>query len=147
MQNESPHTKCTLFLGWIRKNIVHEVPIIGHTLSERTWDAFQHDMKHFFGMLLGMAAMMAIPMLTETSMAMSASTPIPEHQDKIADLSKKFILMTCYMYVGMFIGGVLFNVGKTALNACKSTPSSALEESDINDLDNGLLNDSIGYAT
>ena len=62
MQNESNRTKCTLFLGWIRKNVVHEVPIIGHTLSERTWSAFQHDMKHFFGMLLGMAAMMAIPM-------------------------------------------------------------------------------------
>lgn len=141
-----PNEKCTLFLGWVRENVVREVPIIGHTLSDRTWSAFQHDMKHFFGMLLGMAAMMTIPMpmtmSTKTPMAMQASTAVPEHKDNTAELLQKFTLMTLYMYVGMFIGGVLFNIGKKALSACKATPSSTLQESDINDLDSGLLNNS-----
>ena len=94
MHAESNHAKCTLFLGWVRKNVVHEVPIIGHTLSERTWSAFQHDMKHFFSMLVEMVAMMAIPMLetmtTQTSIptAMPNSTATPEHKDKIAKLAK-----------------------------------------------------------
>ena len=152
MQDESNRTETALCLSWFKNNVVHEIPIIGHTLSERTWPAFQHDMKHFFSMLVGMVAMMAIPMPMEMSKktplmsSMTNSTQMPEHQENISELARKFFFMTLYMYVGMFVGGVLFNLGKTALSACKATPSSEVEERDINDLDRGLTNNSISYA-
>ena len=154
MQGELNQTKSALLLNWFKKNIAHEAPIIGHTLSERTWSAFQHDMKHFFSMLVGMVAMMAIPMPMEMSkktpsmspMTNSTQMPMSEHQENIAELALKFFFMTLYMYVGMFVGGVVFNLGKTALSACKATPSSEPEESDINDPHRGLLNYSVGFV-
>lgn len=137
MQDESNRTKSAMCLGWLKNNVVRETPVIGHILTERTWDAFHHDMKHLFSMLVGMAAMMVIPM----PMIMS------KNENKDIELVQKFLLMTLYMYAGMFIGGVVFNIAKSGLSLCKSVPAvSAPQENDISEHEERFLNGSIGYA-
>lgn len=110
MQSDQKPTTSAMCLSWLGKNVVHEIPIVGHTLTERSWAAFEHDMKHFFSMLVGMVAMMEIPM----------PLPMTEHEHKAAQFAQTFIFMLLYMYIGMFVGSVFFNVGKTGLSFCKA---------------------------
>lgn len=134
-QDELNHTKGEQCLGWLRKNVIKEIPIVGHTLAERSWSALQHDMKHFFSMLVGMAAMMAMPM------------QMSKHENKEVELLQKFLLMTLYMYAGMFVGGIIFNSTASLIGLCKVAPAdSDIQENTINEHAEGLLNDSVRYA-
>ena len=128
MKNIPNATAREKFADWLKNNIVHDIPVLGHTLTARSWRAFEHDMKHFFSMLLGMAAMLAIPM------------PMAEREHKGGQLAQEFIFMMLYMYIGMFIGSLVFNLGKTSLSYCKAVLYPAQIEADIEN--QGLLSKS-----
>ena len=93
---------CSCSARWLAKNVVREIPAIGHTLVGRNCAAFVHDMKHLTGMMVGMLLMMLVPL------PMGSSSLTPAESALLFLL--QYLIALVLMYMGVFCVSILFNV-------------------------------------
>lgn len=123
MKNNNTPNASSLYLNWLKDNVIQEIPVIGNTLTQQNLESLEQDIKHFFSMLIGLFVMMI------------GSMPDPMSMDKpkTDTFTMQFISMLFYMYVGMFAANLFFNIGKTGVNFCKdaffaSSDTNVIEE-------------------
>jgi len=109
------------FATWLAKNVVREIPGVGHTLVHRNLAAFFHDMKHLVAMMAGMLLMMVVPL----PMASSSLTPI----ESLLEFLLQYVVGLLVMYVGVVCVSVLFNILMSSFG--QQQKSAQLESSDL----------------